>query len=94
MELEIKKDLAQFFYSTLNTSLKTSYAMVGLDVETEYKNRIEEKKKGYDEVFTARQTAYTTGNSVNDGQDQNNGRPQSNDDEDKQALDKDYNNGV
>lgn len=90
MELEMKKDLAQFFYSTLNTSLKTSYEMVGLDIDTEYQNRLEEKEKGYDEVFTARQTAYTTGNSNNT--DNGNGRTPSNEDEDKQALDKDYRN--
>lgn len=67
MEQSLRKDMAVLYYSTLNTSLETAYAMAGLDVQDEYQKRVKEKELKYDEVFTPRMTAYTnSGNSTTD----------------------------
>lgn len=65
MEQSLRKDMAVLYYSTLNTSLETAYAMAGLDINDEYQKRVKEKELKYEEVFTPRLTAYTnSGNST------------------------------
>ena len=65
MEQSLRKDMAVLYYSTLNTSLETAYAMAGLDINDEYQKRIKERELKYEEVFTPRMTAYTNSGNTN-----------------------------
>lgn len=87
MEFSLRKDLAQFLFTTMNCSWETALGIVGVDVNDEYKRRKAENEKGYESVFTSRATSYTSGgNNTDEG-----GRPPSSDDQEKQEYDETYN---
>lgn len=88
MELSMRVELAKFIYGTLNASRETSFKLAGLDLNDEKIKREKEAEEGLDEIFTPRKTAYTTGN---EDEENDAGRPTSNDDEGKQEFDKNYN---
>lgn len=90
LSLELSINLARMLYTELNASLQTVYSTLGLDLETEAKLRLEEKDKGYDEIFVPRQTAFTNNGSDSD----ETGRPESNNDVNRQVYDKNYNKNV
>lgn len=77
MGMEMKKAIAQFLFTTLNCSYKTAYEYMGLHAEDELRKRQAETEEGYDDVFVARQTSYTsTGNTGGGGDsDKKTGRP-------------------
>ena len=89
LEASLKQELASLLFSTLNASLETCYELVGLDVNDEAEKRKSEKEKGYDDIFTPRQTAYTNSGNVNN----KGGRPEDVTDENqgKNQYDKNYN---
>lgn len=93
LELEMKKDLAEFLYSKLNCSYQTAYGIFGIDVRDEVNKRKQEKDMGYEDVLSVHSTSYNS--SGNDGDDA--GRPtgtteDGNDiNEEQQEYDKDYN---
>lgn len=86
MELSMRIDLAKFVYGTLNASRETSFKLAGLNLNDEKLKRESELDEGLDDIFTPRKTAYTTGDDDNSS-----GRPQSNDDKNKQKFDQNYN---
>lgn len=89
LEASLKQELASLLYSTLNASLETCYTLLGLDVNDEAEKRKSEKDKGYEEIFTPRQTAFTnSGDSTDNG-----GRPENVTDtnQGKNEYDKNYN---
>ena len=91
LEMDVRKDLASVLYTTFNASLGTTLGLLGINVEDEAAKRIDEKAKGYDEVFSPRLTAYT--NSGSNTTDDIGGRPEDNKTEtvDKKTYDKEYN---
>lgn len=95
MEQSLRKDMAVLYYSTLNTSLETAYAMAGLDIQDEYQKRLNEKELKYDEVFTPRMTAYTNSGSTNNT-DNKSGAPEGDsvDTEGKKNYDKERNDAL
>lgn len=92
MGMEMKKAIAQFLFTTLNCSYKTAYEYMGLHAEDELRKRQAETEKGYDDVFVARQTSYTsTGNTGGGGDsDKKTGRPKGEETE-KQIYDQQRN---
>ena len=92
MGMEMKKAIAQFLFTTLNCSYKTAYEYMGLHAEDELRKRQAETEEGYDDVFVARQTSYTsTGNSGDGGDsDKKTGRPKGEETE-KQIYDQQRN---
>ena len=92
MGMEMKKAIAQFLFTTLNCSYKTAYEYMGLHAEDELRKRQAETEEGYDDVFVARQTSYTsTGSSGGDGDsDKKTGRPKGEETE-KQIYDQQRN---
>ena len=92
MGMEMKKAIAQFLFTTLNCSYKTAYEYMGLHAEDELRKRQAETEEGYDDVFVARQTSYTsTGNSGGSGDsDKKTGRPKGEETE-KQIYDQQRN---
>lgn len=102
MEWNLKKEFAQFAYSTLNVSRDTAFRMVGLDVKDEQQKREVENAEHLDAVFSPRPTAYNSSVTVDneqsnldaDGEEIRRGRPKSSDDIGKQAFDEEYSKGV
>ena len=92
MDMELRKELAKLLYTTFNGSAETSLGLLGINAVDEKAKRQSENEEGYDKIFTARQTAFTTSNDNSNNTDDNNGRPQSNEDEDKQNYDNQRNN--
>ena len=92
MGMEMKKAIAQFLFTTLNCSYKTAYEYMGLHAEDELRKRQAETEEGYDDVFVARQTSYTSsGNSAGGGDsDKKTGRPKGEETE-KQIYDQQRN---
>lgn len=92
MGMEMKKAIAQFLFTTLNCSYKTAYEYMGLHAEDELCKRQAETEEGYDDVFVARQTSYTsTGSSGGGGDsDKKTGRPKGEETE-KQIYDQQRN---
>lgn len=92
MGMEMKKAIAQFLFTTLNCSYKTAYEYMGLHAEDELRKRQAETEEGYDDVFVARQTSYTsTGNPGGGGDsDKKTGRPKGEETE-KQIYDQQRN---
>ena len=88
MELSMRIELAKFVYGTLNASRETSFKLAGLNLNDEKIKRESELEAGLDDIFTPRKTAYTTSGDDDSGL---SGRPQSNDDKNKQNFDKNYN---
>lgn len=87
LEMDMRQSMARFIYGTLNGSVTTAFAMLGLDAEDELAKRKMENDKGYDKIFFPRKTAYT-----NDGE-ENNGRPKG-EETDRQVYDKTYNDNA
>ena len=81
---KIKKSLASFVFGTLGGSRSTAFEMVGIDPLDEKAKRERENEEGYDDIFYARQTAYTS--TGNEGA----GRPAGTEDVDHQAYDQEY----
>jgi len=92
MGMEMKKAIAQFLFTTLNCSYRTAYEYMGLHAEDELRKRQAETEEGYDDVFVARQTSYTsTGSSGAGGDsDKKTGRPKGEETE-KQIYDQQRN---
>lgn len=91
MGMEMKKAIAQFLFTTLNCSYKTAYEYMGLHAEDELRKRQAETEEGYDDVFVARQTSYTsTGNPCGGDSDKKTGRPKGEETE-KQIYDQQRN---
>lgn len=92
MGMEMKKAIAQFLFTTLNCSYGTAYDIMGYHAEDELRKRQAETEEGYDDVFVARQTSYTsTGNSGGGGDsDKKTGRPKGEETE-KQIYDQQRN---
>lgn len=83
MDMSVRASLVELLLSKLNSSYQTAYEMLGLSVEDERQRRIAENEQDYDSIFTPHASQYTSsGNET--------GRPQSNEDEDKQAYDQEY----
>lgn len=102
MEWSLRKEFANFAYSTLNVSRDTVFKLVGLDVEDEKQKRIEENKESLDNIFTPRITAF---NRSKDGLTDDmsilsenggniTGRPQDSDNTAKQEYDEVYSKEV
>lgn len=92
MDMELRKELAKLLYTTFNGSAETSLGLLGINAVDEKAKRQSENEEGYDKVFTARQTAFTTSNNTFNNTDDTNGRPQSNADKNKQNYDNQRNN--
>nr|DAK95372.1 MAG TPA: hypothetical protein [Caudoviricetes sp.] len=91
MGMEMKKAIAQFLFTTLNCSYKTAYEYMGLHAEDELRKRQAETEEGYDDVFVARQTSYTsTGNTGGGDSDKKTGHPKGEETE-KQIYDQQRN---
>lgn len=90
LETELKIKIATLLYSTLNCSLKTALETLGYDYPEEVNRRREENANGVDKDFYPRQTSYTSGGSPSENA-PNNGRPPSEDENDKNQYDKEYN---
>lgn len=88
LDKELAMSLARSLNTELNASLETVYSILGLDIKTEAKRRIQEKELGYDEIFVPRVTAYTNTNSIDNENDV--GRPKG-EQNDKQDYDETYN---
>lgn len=73
MSMDIKMQLVELLYSKLNCSFETAYSIAGIDIKDEYQKRKSENEDKYDEVFTARQSMYTSS-----GNDNKTGRPTGN----------------
>ena len=91
LSMDIKKSLVELLFSKLNCSYQTAYEMVGIDIEDEIERRKSENDEGYDSVFSAHASQYTSSGS--DSENNSPGRPQGENvlDEDKQAYDETYN---
>ena len=92
MDMELRKELAKLLYTTFNGSAETSLGLLGINAVDEKAKRQSENEEGYDKVFTARQTAFTTSNNTFNNTNDTNGRPKSNTDKDKQIYDNQRNN--
>lgn len=90
LEASLKQELASLLYNTLNASLETCYELIGLDINDEAEKRKAEKEKGYDDIFTPRQTAYTNSGKNTDNK---SGRPENITDtnQGKNQYDQNYN---
>ena len=68
LELDVRKSLSQYVFSTLNASYKTAYELLSLDIDDEKARREDENENGYEEIFSPRITANTaSGKSVGGG---------------------------
>ena len=87
MEAEIKQSFASLLFSTMNCSYTTAFEILGLDVNDEYNRRKAENDMGFDEVFKAHGSQYTSSNTETEPN-SDGGRPPSSENEDKQGYDK------
>ena len=89
LSMEMRKSLAEFMFTKLGASYGTSYEILGVSsAETESTKRQAEKNKKYDEIFIPHANYFTTTNKeVN-----NNGRPKSPQETEKQKYDEVRNN--
>ena len=93
MGMEMKKSIAQFLFTTLNCSYGTAYDIMGYHAEDELRKRQAETEEGYDDVFIARQTSYTSSGNSGSGSgnsDAKVGRPKG-EETDKQIYDQQRN---
>lgn len=91
LEADMRIDLAKMLYADLGASRRTTFEILGLDIEDETERRQSENESGLNEIFTPYLTAYT--NNANNMNENEGGRPadkQSNN-ETKQANDKQRN---
>ena len=91
MAIEVRQELAGFIYGTLNASRETTFNMIGLDLQDEITKRKREDEAGLDEVFSPHETSY---NKSGDDKDKESGRPESDEDLDKQKNGENYNKEV
>ena len=85
MDFALRQELAALLHNTFNCSMETTLDLLGIDIEDEKLRRNNENKEGIDTIFKPYQSIYT--NNGNEG-----GRPESNEDENKQQYDKEKNN--
>lgn len=85
LELEMRKSLAEFLFTKLSCSYRSTMEVLGIDVDDETQRRIIENEKHLDEVFKVRQTSYTSSG------DDTGGRPPSENINDKQITDREIN---
>ena len=85
LEMEMRKNIADFLFTKLSCSYKTAYESMGIDIDDEKQRRISENEDNLDEVFKVRQTSYTSSG------DDAGGRPASDNVNDKQVIDKERN---
>jgi hypothetical protein len=90
LEMDVKKDLATLLYSTFNCSLQTSLELLGINVQDEAARRQSENTAGYNEIFKARQTSYTSSGKDSDVNDSG-GNPRESKDKSKESYDEEYN---
>lgn len=93
MEAEVRNALVDTLFTKLNCSYETAFELLGYSLEDEKIRREKENQEGIEEIFSPRQTAYTT-NGENDNTDPvSGGRPRGTDKtkEDKQGYDKERN---
>ena len=85
MEMAMRKDLAEFVYSKLNSSLRTAYDIIGIDFDSEVQRRNNELEDNIEEVFTPHATSYNKSSDT-----PSSGRPAADnpDNQDKQTEDK------
>lgn len=74
MEQNVKFQLAQMLYSTMNLSFETVLDVLGYDVEDERAKRERENEEGITNVFAPRPTAYTMPADSGDGDNTDNGK--------------------
>jgi len=88
MDYELRQSLVSLLFNQLNCSHETAFSILGINVEDEVQKRIAENEAGFDQIFKARQTSYTSSGLDNKG-----GRPldKQPDNPDKQ-LDDQFNN--
>ena len=84
MEMDVRKSLASFLFGTMGGSYETAFHILGVDVLDEKAKRERENEEGYDKIFYARQTAYTSGS--NEGA----GRPKGDDPNGRRDYDEEY----
>ena len=90
LEMEMRKGLAEFLFTKLACSYRSTMEILGIDVDDEKQKRLAENDAGFSEIFTPHPLSYTTsGNSDNTG-----GRPASNSSNDKQIIDKEINKAL
>lgn len=89
MALDVKKDLAEFFFSKLNLSYETTLQFFGMDVDDEVAKRKLENEGNLQDVFTPRASQYTASGTTSPG------RPTGSDEDKqgKQEYDKTYTEG-
>jgi len=68
----MKKELAEFLFTKLNSSYETAYKVVGLDIENEKQLREKENTDLIEETFFPRINAFTVSGKTEDDK---NGRP-------------------
>lgn len=67
MSMDMKKQLANFLFSTLGASYETAYTYLGLSMEDERAKRQRENENNVTEDFAPRLTAFTNGGSNGGG---------------------------
>lgn len=91
MAIEVRQELASFIYGTLNASRETTFDLIGLNLQDEMEKRKSEDEKGLDKIFQPHSTAY---NKSGNNEDNERGRPESDEDIDKQKNGENYNKEV
>ena len=89
-EPSMRLEMSKYIYSTLNGSRATAFKLIGIDLDDEKAKRANENEKNYDEIFSPRLTSYTANGNDTTNQSPA-GRPQSNQDKDKQDYDQQKN---
>ena len=89
-EPSMRLEMSKYIYSTLNGSRATAFKLIGIDLDDEKAKRVNENEKNYDEIFSPRLTSYTANGNDTTNQSPA-GRPQSNQDKDKQDYDQQKN---
>ena len=85
--MEMRKGLAEFLFTKLACSYRSTMEILGIDVDDKKQKRLAENNAGFSEIFTPHPLSYTTsGNSDNKG-----GRPLNDNVNDKQIIDKEIN---
>ena len=90
LEMEMRKSLAEFLFTKLACSYRSTMEILGIDVDDEKQKRLKENDDGFSEIFTPHPLSYTTsGNSDDKG-----GRPANSKPNDKQVTDKERNKAL
>lgn len=86
LEFKLKKELATFFYSTLNLSMKTTLETLGYDLTEEISRREEENDQKLESVFFPRVSQFNVSKDT-----PTNGRPPAEEKTEKTQYDQEYN---